>query len=315
MRTLIALPFTVALTLVLAGWISFRSVIRIPVGEKQCERIGRFWSRWVLRVSGAKVRIEGLDRIDWTRPHILVANHQSWYDVWVLAGCLPASVRFVAKQELARIPIFGRAWQACGHISVDRADRGRAIRSLDHAGRRVQHEALTVVLFPEGTRSADGRLQSFKKGAFVLALQTGVPLVPVGISGSRHVMGKGSFRVRGGEIRVRVGTPIAVEGLTTRDREGLLRRARREILDLMEDADAAPGRPVEPSDDREGNGTEDEDPDREEDEERNGRTDPDGRGARERNGRTGPDGTEGRERDEDGDREARGQGERRTERR
>jgi 1-acyl-sn-glycerol-3-phosphate acyltransferase len=162
-----------------------------------------------LRVAGVELAVEGAERVDWKKASVVVANHQSWFDVFVLVAALPGRVRFVAKKELARIPIFGRAWRMCGHISIDRDDRRSAIESLDRAGERVRAESLTMTLFPEGTRSPDGRLQDFKKGAFVLALKTGLPIVPVGITGTRDIMPKGSFRVRPGRVRVRVGDPIS----------------------------------------------------------------------------------------------------------
>jgi len=171
--------------------------------------------------------------MDWDRPLVVVANHQSWFDVFALAAYLPAKARFVAKEELGRIPIFGNAWKSCGHISVDRTDRKQAVRSLQEAGQRVREEKLAMILFPEGTRSPDGRLLPFKKGAFVLAIETGVPIVPVGISGTRDVMAKGSFRIRSADITIRVGEPILVEGLGHEKRDVLLRRSRDSVAALI----------------------------------------------------------------------------------
>jgi 1-acyl-sn-glycerol-3-phosphate acyltransferase len=198
-----------------------------------CERMPRAWARVVLRLAGVKVRLLGVENVDWERPLVVVANHQSWFDVFALAAYLPAKARFVAKEELGRIPIFGRAWKACGHISVDRSDRKQAVESLRHAGRRVRDERLAMILFPEGTRSPDGRLQPFKKGAFVLAIETGVPLVPLGIRGSREIMPKGSFRIRAGEITIQVGEPIGVAGLRHEDRDVLLKRSRAAVAALI----------------------------------------------------------------------------------
>ncbi len=240
-RAALVLPLGALITLVLGGWIVLSSLLRLPGTRWCCETFPRAWARLLLFLSGARIRVEGGDRVDWSRPMILVANHQSWFDVFALAGHLPARYRFVAKQELGRIPVFGRAWRACGHISVDRGDRGQAISSLEEAGGRIRDERLAVIFFPEGTRSPDGRLRAFKKGAFVLALQTGVPVVPVGISGSRAIMPKGSFRIRSGEIRVRVGDPLLVAGRTMADRDELVREGRSRVAALMEDPDALTG--------------------------------------------------------------------------
>jgi len=201
----------------------------------RCERNSRQWSKQILRASGVRVVLEGAEKVDWKGPVVVVANHQSWFDVFALVAFLPGRGTFVGKEELGRIPIFGSSWKACGHISLNRSDRKKAIESLDRAGERIRRENRAVILFPEGTRSPDGRLQEFKKGAFILALKTGVPIVPIGISGSRHVMKKGSFFVRPGEIRVRVGEPIPMEGMSLEDRDSLLGRSRIAVAELMED--------------------------------------------------------------------------------
>jgi 1-acyl-sn-glycerol-3-phosphate acyltransferase len=223
----------VVLTAFYAGRVALAARLRRTGLTCICDRMARLWAQRVLRIAGVTVRLEGVDRIEWDRSHVVVANHASWFDVFALIGFLPAKVRFVAKEELGRIPVFGYAWKSCGHISVDRSDRKQAVGSLQAAGRRVREEKLTMVLFPEGTRSADGRLQPFKKGAFVLAIETGVPLVPVGIVGSRAIMPKGSFRIRPGEITIRVGEPIGVEGLTIEHREQLLGASRAAVSALL----------------------------------------------------------------------------------
>ena len=236
-RTAWVLAGGLVLTVVLAGWLVLSSLLRLPWAGRHCEPLARFWSRSILRMAGVRVRFEGLERVDWDRAYIVVANHQSWFDVFTLAGYLPVHFRFVGKSELARIPVFGQAWTGCGHVSIDRDDRSQAINALERAGDRVREERLAVILFPEGTRSHDGRLQTFKKGAFVLGIQTGIPLLPLGISGSRAIMPKGTFRIRSGEILVRVGDPIPVDHLEMRDRNQLVQTGREAILGLMDDPD------------------------------------------------------------------------------
>jgi 1-acyl-sn-glycerol-3-phosphate acyltransferase len=237
-RTMWVLLAGAVLTFVLSATLSILHLTRRPQLPASCERLGRFWARSVLRMAGARVRFEAPDRAAWPDRAVIVANHQSWFDVFALAAYLPVSYRFVAKEELARIPVFGTAWQACGHVSISRQDRGRAIRSLNQASDQVREGKSAIILFPEGTRSPDGRLRTFKKGAFVLAINNDVPVVPVGISGSRHVMPKGSFRIRPGEIRIRVGEPIYTEGLEHHHRDALLARSRAAVVSLMEDPDA-----------------------------------------------------------------------------
>ncbi len=199
---------------------------------RSCNAVARGWSQDVLKLAGVSVRVEGEENLMSAGAFILVANHESWFDVWALAGCLPIHARFPGKKELARIPVFGRAWQACGNITIDRANRASAIESMTRAGRQLKEESRHVVFFAEGTRSPDGALHAFKKGPFVLAIEGGVPVVPVGLVGSRSIMPKGSFLIRPGTITVRVGEPISVEGLEHADRDRLRDTVRDAVVQL-----------------------------------------------------------------------------------
>ena len=200
-----------------------------------CRESPRGWARQLLWLSGVDVVIENLDVIDSERPQILVANHSSWYDVLVLLS-VPGTSLFVAKKELSRVPIFGRAIGGCGHIFIDRQDRNAAVQSLAGARELLEKESPTIIMFPEGTRTRTGELQRFKKGAFVLAIQTGVEVVPAAIIGSRDVMRKGSLRIRSGTITLRFGVPIPVEGPGMDDRNELTEQARTAVRDLQADA-------------------------------------------------------------------------------
>jgi 1-acyl-sn-glycerol-3-phosphate acyltransferase len=236
--------WTIVAVVSLTAFYSTRVVIDHHVTKRKdrscrCDSLSRTWCRLVLRVAGVRATLEGAERVDWKQPSVVVANHQSWFDVFTLVAVLPGRVRFVAKEELGRIPIFGTAWRACGHIAINREDRRSAIESLDRAAEWVRKESLTMTLFPEGTRSPDGRLQEFKKGAFVLALKTGLPIVPVGISGTGAVMPKGSFKVRPGEVIVRVGDPIIPSGDWEAGRDELRARSRAAVALLIGGSDEA----------------------------------------------------------------------------
>lgn len=212
-------------------WAAYR---RSPDQERVCEACPRKWALMILRWTGTRVVVENPERIVPGRPQILVLNHVSWFDVLAVAGHLPGRYRFVAKKELAGVPVFGPAWRACGHISIDRQDLTSAIDSLGEARRQLLAEAPTVVIFPEGTRSATGELRPFKKGAFMLALQTGVEVVPAALLGTREIMPKGSLLVNTGRtIRLRIGEPIPMEGLTMADRDHLTARARDAVADML----------------------------------------------------------------------------------
>lgn len=198
-----------------------------------CDKAAKGWATVILRAAGVRVRIHGAENLLLDSPQIVISNHQSWFDVFAMAAHLPVRYRFVAKRELEGIPLFGRAWKKCGHVSVDRGNRQAAIESLDQAWREVHEDRLTMVIFPEGTRSPDGELQRFKKGAFVLALQAKVPIVPAAIFGSREIMPKGGRRVGRGTIDIRFAPPISTEGLTIKDRDRLMKEAWGALSGLL----------------------------------------------------------------------------------
>jgi 1-acyl-sn-glycerol-3-phosphate acyltransferase len=241
LRVIRSIWFWVA-TIVVTGTCSSAVVVASFVGGRASfySWIARTWSRWVIRLAGARVRLEGAEHAPAGSPRIYVSNHQSWFDVWALAASLPGHVRFVAKKELARIPIFGRAWKAAGHICVDRSDHQAAVRSLDDAGQLIRSDGSGVIIFAEGTRSATGQLQSFKKGAFMLALHTGVDIVPVAVIGSRNVLPKGSFQITPATITIRIGVPIPTGEYSSATRDALMRRTRETLLDMMSDRPVAP---------------------------------------------------------------------------
>jgi 1-acyl-sn-glycerol-3-phosphate acyltransferase len=213
--------------------VMLRTLLRLPGIERSCRRIARQWSACVLWGSGVRVEMEGVEHLRQEGGQVIVANHASWFDVWALCANLPVPFHFVAKQELKKIPFFGQAWVACGHISIDRGDRTAAVGSLNRTAGEMGSSRSNIIIFPEGTRTSDGSLQRFKKGAFVLALQAGVPIVPAAIVGSRPVMPKGSLKIQSGTVRIRFGPPIEVEGLTMRDRDDLLARTREAVESLL----------------------------------------------------------------------------------
>jgi 1-acyl-sn-glycerol-3-phosphate acyltransferase len=203
--------------------------------------IPRLWARWTLRVSGTPVTAIGAHHIAPGRPQIFLCNHASWYDVLALATIIPKRYRFVGKKELARVPLWGRAWLASGHIAIDRSDTVAAVESLDRAGRMVREDRSAIIIFPEGTRSATGELLPFKKGAFMLAMHTGIEIVPVAVQGTRAIMPKGSWRVRPGRIIVRFGAPISAATQAALSRDELMSRVRAEIQALLDARMPEPG--------------------------------------------------------------------------
>ena len=193
----------------------------------------RTWAKLAIWASGSTITIEGMEHLRQDRPVIIASNHQSWFDVFALASIIPQRYRFIAKSELRGIPLFGRAWESAGHISIDRKDRGKSIRALDQAAALVRSDNSAVVIFPEGTRSWDGELLPFKKGAFMLALRTGIEIVPAAVLGTRAVQPKGDWRVRAGKIIVRFGPPIDSSQYDEDHREALMLEVRKRIEAML----------------------------------------------------------------------------------
>ena len=190
------------------------------------------WSSIVLWGAGVKLVIEDAELLGEDRGQVLVSNHQSWFDVFALAASLPVRFSFVGKKELSSVPVLGQAWEKVGHIAIDRSDQKAAIASLERVNEQFR-AGRTIIMFPEGTRSPTGELTRFKKGAFVMAIKSQVPVVPVAVTGTRAIMRKGDWVIWPGTATVRVGKPISTEGLTPRDRNRLTREASEAVARLM----------------------------------------------------------------------------------
>jgi 1-acyl-sn-glycerol-3-phosphate acyltransferase len=176
---------------------------------------------------GVQVTLHGLDHVAERGPVIYAPNHQSHLDILTLLGHLPGATRFAAKRELWRHAVVGGVLDTLGMIPIDREASGRSIEVLNQAA----NEASSIVIFPEGTRSRDGRLREFKKGAFVLAIATGLPIVPVCCVGTRRLMPRGSrLTVVPGPVDVYIEPPIQTTGLRYEDRDALADRVRDAIL-------------------------------------------------------------------------------------
>lgn len=189
-------------------------------------KIGKFWAWLNLGLAGTRVKVIGKEKIDRNRSYIVMSNHQSHFDVWALIKCLPLSLRWVMKIELRKIPVFGIGCEKLGQIYVDRSNSEKARESLEAARVKIDAGA-SVMFFPEGTRSADGKIQEFKKGGFVMALETDTPILPITVNGGRFVLPKGRpLAMKPGRIQIIIHDPVEVKGLKYDDREKLLNKIK-----------------------------------------------------------------------------------------
>ncbi|HKP30918.1 MAG TPA: lysophospholipid acyltransferase family protein [Gemmatimonadales bacterium] len=207
---------------------SWRGVPDAPGGPY--DRAAFQWSSALLRAGRITVRVEGPGVLR-DRPVVYVANHISLLDIPALVVGLPPVPKFVMKKELLRVPIFGRAAKAAGHIAIDRANRGAAFAAYDEAA-EVVRQGRSALVFAEGTRSRHGKLLPFKKGPFVLAIAAHVPIVPVVVVGSYDLMPSLAMVPKPGEIVLRIGEDIPTVGCSYDDRVQLSDRARGAMLGL-----------------------------------------------------------------------------------
>jgi 1-acyl-sn-glycerol-3-phosphate acyltransferase len=207
-----------------------------PRADGVYDRAGRGWGRNNLAVNRLKVTVTGKENVP-PGPVVFVANHVSFVDIWVLVAFLPGRVRFLAKRELLQVPIFGWAMRSAGHIPIDRKNRKAAVDACGEAGMQIRN-GTSAIVFGEGTRSRSGEMLPLKKGAFVLAIQAGVPVVPVFLQGTYKVLPKGTIFLRRRPISMRIGPPISTAGLTYADRDKLAGRCRQALVALRDHVDA-----------------------------------------------------------------------------
>jgi len=192
----------------------------------------RTWSRLILKTTGVQVHVEGLERLEPGRTYVFVANHQSIYDIPILFWSLPYQLRIIAKESLGNFPFLGWHLRRTGHMLVDRRRPDRA--KVFGWASRLMSSGLSLIVFPEGTRSPDGRVGRFKGGSFYLALEAGLPVVPLSVVGSRHVMLKGRLATYPGRVRLVVHEPISTEGLSESDPKEFGERVRRVVAPAAE---------------------------------------------------------------------------------
>ena len=205
-------------------------------------RCARAWSWLILKTTGVRVRVEGLERITPNTTYVFVSNHQSIYDTPVLFASLPYQLRIIAKESLARFPVLGWHLRRGGHLFVDRRRPDRA--GILRRWRALVSEGLSLLIYAEGTRSADGRVARFKGGSFLLAIEAGLPIVPLAVIGTRKVMPKGRLRTEPADVLLIVHDPIqppALDAPTPRDAKALADRVRAVVSAAVDARQRADG--------------------------------------------------------------------------
>ncbi len=227
---------TIVVMLILTGVFGLIAIVAALFREKDrpgstYDWVPREWSKWIMRAAGVKVRIHNPERAQPGPPRIFVSNHLSWFDITALASFLPWP-KFVAKAELFKVPVFGQAIRAAGMIEIQRDNRKAAFDSYKVAAAKIQ-QGISIVVFPEGTRGLDYSIRPFKKGPFILAVASGVPVVPIILHGTIEIIPKHKVSVRPGTIDVHLLEPVPTEGLAYDDRDQLMATVRQRMVDAM----------------------------------------------------------------------------------
>ena len=230
-------------TTIIIGWIAFATFILglVTVLVSFFSRTGntphlvaRFWAKSILFVSRIKVSVKGISNIDPSKSYVFMANHQSNFDIPVLLGCLPFQFRWLAKAELFRVPVFGHGMRGCGYISIDRSNRRAAFESLRVASETIR-DGTSVLIFPEGTRSLDGKIRPFKKGGFILTIDAGVPVIPIVIKGTWSIMPKDRLIIKPRNVILEILEPVDTRKYTRSEKDDLIEVIRKTMCESFEE--------------------------------------------------------------------------------
>ncbi len=227
LRTAIVLPIGLFAT---AGYATAVFLVgRRDPSDPRVQRLVDSWARTWLRLVRVDLEVAGRDHIDANRSYVVISNHLSNLDVMVCFLAVPLPIRFLAKEELFRVPILAQAMRAIGIVEVARGGRSAAIRSVNLQSEKVIARGHSLIIYPEGTRSRDGTPQPFKKGAFMMATAAEMPILPVAIAGTRAIWPPNGLIRRGGRVVVTIDSPVETSGLSRIDVERLRRTMEADI--------------------------------------------------------------------------------------
>jgi 1-acyl-sn-glycerol-3-phosphate acyltransferase len=236
--SILLLPFQIVQLVLILGWTAFSGMfalllrIFLPANKVIFFVSHYMWSPIICFFSGVKLEVQGLENIDHEKAHIYVANHESQMDITVVVRAVTLPLFFVAKKELAKVPVLGWYISAMDMIFIDRKDREKAMESMRKATERIK-AGLNVITFPEGTRTKTGELMVFKKGSFIIAKEGGVGVIPIAIKGTRAVLPSGGYLLKPGKVVVKIGRaihPIEFENLNAEELAGLAQKRIAEMI-------------------------------------------------------------------------------------
>ncbi len=198
----------------------------------------KMWARWVIWSTGIQYEIDGLDNLNLDKQYIFMSNHESALDIVLGVAAIPSNLVFLAKKELFRVPVFGWAMEAAGMIKIDRQNPEIARKSVSEAVETLMHSSFSTLIYPEGTRSNGEELLPFKKGGFILAIRTQLPVVPITILGAGNVLPKGTLAIKKSHIKMIIDNPIPTLEMDINDKDQLLQDCRKIINQNLAHAQA-----------------------------------------------------------------------------
>ena len=207
-------------------------IIAVGLFDKEKYYTGKLikmWARWVIWSTGIQYEIDGLDNLNLDKQYIFMSNHESALDIVLGIAAIPSNLVFLAKKELFRVPVFGWAMEAAGMIKIDRQNPEIARKSVSEAVETLMHSSFSTLIYPEGTRSNGAELLPFKKGGFILAIRTQLPVVPITILGAGNVLPKGTLAITKSHIKMIIDNPIPTLGMDINDKDQLLQDCRKII--------------------------------------------------------------------------------------
>lgn len=214
-------------------WWGLLGIVMMLITRKgwPADVLGRIWCRQILTLCGIEVDVEGAENVDPDRPYVIISNHLSNFDIWVTFAVLPLKIRFIAKKELLRFPIFGQALALSDHIIIDRSKPEDAIARINARVASQVDQGFCILFYAEGTRSRDGKMLPFKTGGVTLAMRTGLPIVPMSISGTRKFLPRSRAIIRpGGRVKLVLAKPIQTQGWPAERRDDLNDLVRRIVI-------------------------------------------------------------------------------------